>query len=370
MRTRSFGGETLDGDRTLVTVTAQVPGSTPRSQVVLVAQRDAAESGRPRRPVRHGGADRDARASSRPHRRAPSRSPRSAARAAARPECATSCSGCARPVDAVIEIGDLGRRERATGADRRLVGRRGKRRRCACSGRSRSPCAARPGSRPGSRWRATQLARCALPLSVSGQGVALDAGMPSVRLARGGELPSDPGSRVSAQRLGEYGQAVVRVLERTRRHRSAPAARRPTSRSRRRSSRRGRCGCSPQRCCCRPALTILDGAAARAPARRQAARAPRLGARTGAAVRRRRAAGPRARRCSGPCPISPRRAAAGRGTRSTRRRWTAIGCVLAALALVALRRDAVADAARGREGARTESSGLGAAARGAACWRS
>src|SRR4051812_47852036 len=45
MRIRSLPGETLDGDRDLLTVTALVPGSTPRSQLVLVAARDAAEVG-------------------------------------------------------------------------------------------------------------------------------------------------------------------------------------------------------------------------------------------------------------------------------------------------------------------------------------
>ena len=57
------------------------------------------------------------------------------------------------------------------------------------------------------------MARYALPLSVSGQAVALRAGLPSARLSLGGELPSEPRTPISAGRLETYGRATLRVLD-------------------------------------------------------------------------------------------------------------------------------------------------------------
>ena len=212
VRTRSFGGETLDGDRELLTVTAQAPGSTPRSQVVLVAQRDAAEPG--------DRADLSATAALIEIARVVGTS------RLARSVTFASVSGASggqagmrdlvrrlpRPIDAVIEIGDLA----GESSDRPpVVGWSGGAGKAASLRLQRTVALAvrrEAGITPGFPLARTQLARFALPLSVAGQGVALDAGLPSVRLARGGELPSGPGSETSAARLGEYGQALVRVI--------------------------------------------------------------------------------------------------------------------------------------------------------------
>ena len=97
----------------------------------------------------------------------------------------------ARPVDAVIEIGDLG----GESSDRsQIVGWSGSGNTASIRLQRTVSLAVRreAGQAPGfplaqgRSWRG-----CALPLSVSGQGVALDAGIPSVRLARSGELPAD-----------------------------------------------------------------------------------------------------------------------------------------------------------------------------------
>ena len=63
------------------------------------------------------------------------------------------------------------------------------------------------------RARRTQLARYALPQAVAGQSIALGAGLPSVRLSLGGELPSPPGTKVTAERLQIFGRAALRTLD-------------------------------------------------------------------------------------------------------------------------------------------------------------
>jgi hypothetical protein len=45
VRTRRFGGQTIDGERTLTTVIAQRPGSTDATPIVILAHRDAAAAG-------------------------------------------------------------------------------------------------------------------------------------------------------------------------------------------------------------------------------------------------------------------------------------------------------------------------------------
>ena len=212
VRTRVHRGETLDGASDLVTVTAQEPGSLPRAQVVLVAQRDSAQDG--------AKADLSGTAALVEIARAV------AASSPARSVTFASISGASggqagmrdlvrrlrRPVDAVIEIGDLAG---DPGGKPVVVGW------------SAAPGAAsvrlqrtvslavrrEAGVAPGFPLARTQLARYALPQSVSGQSVALAAGIPSVRLSLGGELPSRPGAKVTAERMQIFGRATLRVLD-------------------------------------------------------------------------------------------------------------------------------------------------------------
>ena len=96
VRTRAHRGETLDGDSTLLSVTAQEPGSSPRPQIVLVAQRDSAHAGTKadlsgtRGADRAGARDRGLEPVAVDHVRLGQ-----SARAAGRPGCASWCAGCA-----------------------------------------------------------------------------------------------------------------------------------------------------------------------------------------------------------------------------------------------------------------------------------
>ncbi len=212
VRQATFRGDTLDGERDLVSVTAQTPGSTPRSQVVLVAQRDAAARGAKADLSGTAALVEIARvlAASRP----------------ARSVTVASVSGASggqagmrdlvrrlpRPVDAVIEIGDLA--GEPSGAP--VVVAWGESGGTASIRLQRTVALAvrrEVGAAPGFPLARTQLVRLALPVSVSGQGVALDAGLAAVRLSLGGELPSRPDAAVSTERLAAYGQAAVRVLD-------------------------------------------------------------------------------------------------------------------------------------------------------------
>ena len=80
---------------------------------------------------------------------------------------------------------DRGPRRRSSGrlAGRRLVRRRRGSRRCACSGRVALAVRREAGSDAGFPLARAQLARFALPLVGQRAGVALDAGLPSVRLS-------------------------------------------------------------------------------------------------------------------------------------------------------------------------------------------
>ncbi len=212
VHTRTLRGETLDGDSEIVTVTAQDPGSSPRSQVVLVAQRDSASAGAKADLSGTAALVEVARAvaDSRPARSVTfaSISGASGGQAGMR----DLVRRLPRPIDAVIEIGDLagdpgdhpvvvGWSESAGAASVRLQ-------------RTVSLAVRREaGVAPGFPLARTQIARYALPQSVSGQSVALGAGIPAVRLSLGGELPSKPGIRVDADRMEIFGRATLRVLK-------------------------------------------------------------------------------------------------------------------------------------------------------------
>ena len=177
----------------------------------------------------------------------------------------------ARPVDAVIEIGDLGGESSRPLADRRLVGIR--------EHRVDPPAAdglARRAPRGGAGARVPAGADAAGAAGASAvrqrSGRRARAGIPSVRLALGGELPADDGTPVS-----RTAPRRVRPGRRRRARRTGRPARRgrPTSDSRSQEDPPGVGDAAARR---GPAAAGRPDdrrrAAARAPARRQAARAP------------------------------------------------------------------------------------------------
>ncbi|MEA2177654.1 MAG: hypothetical protein QOG77_951, partial [Solirubrobacteraceae bacterium] len=65
---------------------------------------------------------------------------------------------------------------------------------------------------PGGAHASGQWVRRALPLTISGQGVVADAGLPAVQIGTTGELRPRPGERVSAVRLGAFGRGLLRAV--------------------------------------------------------------------------------------------------------------------------------------------------------------
>lgn len=212
VRSRVVRGQTLDGDADLVIVTAQQPGSSARSQLVLVAQRDSAERGATADLSGTAALIEIARVigTSSPARTITfaSISGASGGQAGMR----ALVSSLRGPVQAVIELGDVAG---APAAGSPVVGWSGTTGSASVRLQRTVALAVRreTGGAAGYPRARTQLARYALPLAVSGQSVALRAGLPSVRLSLGGELPSAPGTPVSAQRLETYGRASLRALD-------------------------------------------------------------------------------------------------------------------------------------------------------------
>jgi len=68
------------------------------------------------------------------------------------------------------------------------------------------------GARPGGSRASAQWVRRALPATVSGQGVVVEAGLPAVMLGVSGERGPAPGVDVRAARLEEFGRAAMRAV--------------------------------------------------------------------------------------------------------------------------------------------------------------
>ena len=211
VRRSSVRAPTIDGDRDLVTVRAQQPGTMPGGQLVVVAPRDAAARG--------GAADLSGTAAMLELARVFSRSrPRRSITFASVSGGSGGQGGIRdlvqrldRPIDALIEIGDIGGpairspaivgwSDTAGAAPQRLV------RTLALALRTRAQT---DGGAPQAR---AQLARFAFPLSLSGQGVALRDGLAAVRLSMSGEGPPSPRAGVDAGRAGRVGQALLSAL--------------------------------------------------------------------------------------------------------------------------------------------------------------
>lgn len=208
---RVVDAATPAGDRELITVLAQQPGSAPRAQVVVVAARDAIGRG--------GAAQLSGTAALIELARvvAATRPSRSVTFASVSGE--TGGQGgmrdlaqvLDRPVDAVLELGDMagpisGRPLIVPWSDDAGMAPMRLQRTVALALRQEAQIDA------GAPRARTELARFAWPWSASGQGVANAAGLPAVRLSASGEPPPSASAPVTADRMGAFGRAALRSI--------------------------------------------------------------------------------------------------------------------------------------------------------------
>ncbi len=211
VRVRGFRARTIDGRRELVTVSAEQPGSASRAQIVVVAERDA--TGRRAAAQLSGTAAllelARALADARPARTITfaSVSGGSGGQAGIR----ELVGRLRRPVDAVLELGDLAG---PVGEDPIVVAWSNDLGAAPVRLQRTVALAAREetGLERGAPFARRQLARFAIPMSVSGQGIADADGLPAVRLSASGELPPPADAPASADRLESFGRAALRAL--------------------------------------------------------------------------------------------------------------------------------------------------------------
>ena len=208
---RVIDAATPDGDRELVTVLAQQPGSAPSAQVVVVASRDAVGRGSAAQLSGTAALIELARVV------AATRPSRSVTFASVSGE--TGGQGgmrdlvkvLDRPVDAVLELGDMA----GPVSDRLLIVPWSDASGMAPMRLQRTVALAlrqEAGIDAGAPRARTELARLAWPWSASGQGVANVAGLPAVRLSASGEPPPAADAPVSTERMGDFGRAALRSV--------------------------------------------------------------------------------------------------------------------------------------------------------------
>jgi hypothetical protein len=209
--TPSFGGETIDGKRTLTTVLARQVGE-PGPELVVVAHRDAAKPGSSAELSGTAAMLELARivAGGRLRRTVTfvSTSGGSGGAAGAR-NLAERIKG--NRIDAVLVLGDLGTRDpRRPLAVRWSDGSElGPLRLTRTIDQAvRSEVATDPGG-PG---LVTQWTRLAFPGTVSEQGPLVAAGLPTALLSASGERPPAAGAAVDENRVEAYGRAALRTL--------------------------------------------------------------------------------------------------------------------------------------------------------------
>jgi hypothetical protein len=209
--TPSFGGETIDGKRTLTTVLARQVGE-PGPELVVVAHRDAAKPGSSAELSGTAAMLELARivAGGRLRRTVTfvSTSGGSGGAAGAR-DLAERIKG--NRIDAVLVLGDLGTRDpRRPLAVRWSDGSElGPLRLTRTIDQAvRSEVATDPGG-PG---LVTQWTRLAFPGTVSEQGPLVAAGLPTALLSASGERPPAAGAAVDENRVEAYGRAALRTL--------------------------------------------------------------------------------------------------------------------------------------------------------------
>jgi hypothetical protein len=120
-------------------------------------------------------------------------------------------AGEATPVDAVLVLGDMaGERIRKPWVVPWSVG--GAPAPLALQRTIESALRAEVSPNPGGARASGQWIRRALPLTVSGQGVVADAGLPAVQIGVTGELPPRPDGPVTSARLGSFGRGLLRAV--------------------------------------------------------------------------------------------------------------------------------------------------------------
>ena len=202
---------TVDGERDLITVEAQQPGSAPGAQLVVVAARDSLGRGSPAALSGTAAMIEIARVVglSRPRRSVTFASVSGSTGGQA--GISELSSRLSRPVDAMIVLGDLAG---TPTTDQVVVG-----------------WAAAPGSTPllltrtvATALRAEtgikaamplariELARFAWPVTVGQQGPSVAAGIPTALLSASGELPPAADTPVDSTRLQGFGRAALRTL--------------------------------------------------------------------------------------------------------------------------------------------------------------
>ena len=209
VRLARLRGETVDGERGLVTVVARLAGA-PGGQLVVVAHRDALGDGARAELSGTAAMLELARVVSGQLRRSitfASTSGGSGGAAGAR-DLARRLAG---PADAVLVLGDLAGAE----LERPLV-----------AGWSNGPgfaslrlrrtveaaVRAEAGTSPGAPAATTQWARLAFPFTVGEQGPFVDEGLPAVLLSASGERGPRAGVEVLPGRLQAFGRAALRSV--------------------------------------------------------------------------------------------------------------------------------------------------------------
>jgi hypothetical protein len=210
--TDEYRARTVDGERTLENVTGTLTGSGTGSPIVIVAHRDAT--------TRPGRADLTATATMLELARVLSERTNTRSLVIASISGSAGASGAARlasqlarPIDAVIVLGDLGG---PRGVGPAVVPWSG------AAGGSLAPPALRgtlatalqqdAGVRAGAPGVLGQLARLAFPLTLSEQGPFVAAGDPAVLISSAGERGPAAGAPVSQDRLAAGGRAVLRAV--------------------------------------------------------------------------------------------------------------------------------------------------------------
>jgi hypothetical protein len=211
VHTRSFSAQTIDGRRELQTVWAEQPGSGAGAQLVVVAHRDAAAAGAKAELSGTAALLELARVlgSARPARTVTFASVSGGSGGQA--GMADLVAHLQRPVDALVELGDLA----GPLARRPLVVTWSQSAGTAPLQLTRTVAAAlrqETGIVSRDPPALTALARFAFPLSVSGQGVADEAAVPAVRLSASGELPPAADAPALPARLDGFGRSALRAL--------------------------------------------------------------------------------------------------------------------------------------------------------------
>jgi hypothetical protein len=212
VRVRHFEAQTIDGERDLTNVIAERPGSSGASPIVILAHRDAAGRGSQAELSGTAVLLELARvfASSETSRTIILASTSGGSGGDAGAE--NFAAHANRPIDAAIVLGDLASRD----ARRPFVD-------SFSDGLGSAPAeltsavegsiAQQVGTMSGAPGLLDQFAHLAFPLAVGEQGPLDASGIPAVLLQVSGESGPSPGAQISAQRVENFGRAVLNSVD-------------------------------------------------------------------------------------------------------------------------------------------------------------